>query len=60
MVSRRGSEETARRLAHEDDPRLAEMGRIIGSSLQIDEVYERFAKEVRLLRGPVGSTSALG
>ena len=44
----RDSEETARRLADENAV-LAEIGRIIGSSLNIDDVYERFAEEVRKL-----------
>ena len=44
----RKSEETARRLADENAA-LAEIGRIISSSLDIDDVYERFAEEVRKL-----------
>ena len=40
------SEETAKRLAQENDL-VAEIGRIIGSTLDIDEVYERFAEKVR-------------
>ncbi len=42
------SEKEARRLA--DEARvIAEIGRIISSSLDIEEVYERFAEEVRKL-----------
>ena len=44
----RESEETARRLAQETAV-LAEIGRIVGSSLNVDDVYERFAEEVRKL-----------
>jgi diguanylate cyclase (GGDEF)-like protein/PAS domain S-box-containing protein len=44
----RSSEEEARRLAKENEV-IAEIGRIITSSLNIDEVYERFAEEVRKL-----------
>ncbi len=40
------SEETAKKLAQENDF-VAEIGRIISSSLDIDEVYERFAEKVR-------------
>ncbi len=39
------NEEEAKRLAHENSI-MAEIGRIISSSLNIDEVYERFIKEV--------------
>ncbi len=42
------SEEEAKRLAQENAI-MAEIGRIIGSTLNIDEVYERFAEEVRKL-----------
>ena len=44
--SLRESEEAARRLAQENDL-IAEIGRIIGSTLTIDEVYERFAEKVK-------------
>ncbi|MDP2268213.1 MAG: HD domain-containing protein, partial [Deltaproteobacteria bacterium] len=44
----RESEKAARRLAQENEL-IAEIGRIIGSSLNIDEVYERFAEEVHKL-----------
>ena len=44
----RGSEEAARRLARENAV-MAEITRIISSSLNIDEVYERFAEEIRKL-----------
>ncbi len=40
------SEETAKRLARENDV-MAEIGRVIGSTLDIDEVYERFGEKVR-------------
>ncbi len=46
--ARRASEEEARRLAKENEV-IAEIGRIITLSLDIDEVYERFAAEVRKL-----------
>ncbi len=42
------SEEQARQLAQENAI-MAEIGRIISSTLNIDEVYERFADEVRKL-----------
>jgi signal transduction histidine kinase len=42
----RESEQAARRLAREHAV-IAEVGRIIGSTLNIDEVYERFAEQVR-------------
>ncbi len=42
------SEEAARQLAQENAI-MAEVGRIISSTLIIDEVYERFAEEVRKL-----------
>ncbi len=42
----RESEETARRLSQENAT-VAEIGRIISSTLNIEEVYERFAEEVR-------------
>ena len=40
------SREEARRLGRENEI-LAKMGRVISSSLNVDEVYERFADEVR-------------
>jgi PAS domain S-box-containing protein len=42
------SEEEAKRLAQEDAV-VAEIGRIIGSTLNVDDVYERFAEKVREL-----------
>ncbi|MDI6754689.1 MAG: PAS domain S-box protein [Thermodesulfobacteriota bacterium] len=42
------SEEEARRLAQENAV-MAEIGRIISSTLDIEEVYERFAQEMRNL-----------
>jgi two-component system cell cycle sensor histidine kinase/response regulator CckA len=42
----RESEETARRL-YQENATVAEIGRIISSTLNIEEVYERFAEEVR-------------
>jgi PAS domain S-box-containing protein len=42
------SEETARRLAQENAI-MAEIGRIISSTLNIEEVYERFAEEAHKL-----------
>ena len=42
------SEEEAKWLARENAA-IAEMGRIISSTLKIEEVYERFAEEVRML-----------
>lgn len=44
----RDSEEEARRLAQENAV-MAEIGRIITSSLDIDAVYDRFAEQVRRL-----------
>jgi len=44
----RRSEETARRLVQENAT-MAEIGRIISSTLNIEEVYERFAEEARKL-----------
>ena len=44
----RRSEEAAKRLA-EEKAVMAEIGRIMSSTLKIEEVYERFAKEVRKL-----------
>ena len=44
----RRSEESAKRLAQENLS-VAEIGRIIGSTLRIEEVYERFAEEVQKL-----------
>ena len=43
-----GNEEKARRLAHEYAI-IAEIGRIISSTLDIEEVYGRFAEEVQKL-----------
>jgi len=42
----RQSEETARRLAMENEV-VAEIGRIISSSVNIDEVYDHFAQEAK-------------
>ena len=42
------SEDEARRLAHENAI-IAEIGRIISSTLNIEEVYDRFAEEVHKL-----------
>jgi two-component system cell cycle sensor histidine kinase/response regulator CckA len=42
------AEEAIRRLAHENDI-MADISRIISSTLNIEEVYERFAQEVRKL-----------
>jgi PAS domain S-box-containing protein len=42
------SEEEAKRLSQENAI-MAEIGRIISSTLDINEVYERFAEEVRIL-----------
>ena len=44
----RTSEEAARRLAKGNEV-IAEMGKIISSTLNVEEVYERFAEEVRKL-----------
>jgi PAS domain S-box-containing protein len=44
----RESEEEARRLAQENAV-MAEIGRIISSTLNIEEIYERFIEEVRKL-----------
>ncbi|MFQ6026134.1 MAG: ATP-binding protein, partial [Dehalococcoidia bacterium] len=44
----RVSEETQRQLA-EEKATVAELGRIVSSSLKIDEVYEKFAHEVKKL-----------
>jgi len=44
----RTSEEAARRLVKENEV-IAEMGKIISSTLNVEEVYERFAEEVRKL-----------
>jgi signal transduction histidine kinase/HAMP domain-containing protein/ActR/RegA family two-component response regulator len=46
--SRRKSEEAARRLAQEN-ALVAEVGRIIGSTPNIDEVFDRFSKAVEKL-----------
>jgi len=46
--SLKGNEEKARRLAHEYAI-IAEIGRIISSTLDIEEVYGRFAEEVQKL-----------
>jgi diguanylate cyclase (GGDEF)-like protein/PAS domain S-box-containing protein len=45
---KRGCQDNAERLAREMSV-IAEIGRIIGASLNIDEVYERFAEEARKL-----------
>lgn len=42
------SEEAAQKLAKESET-VAEIGKIIGSTLKIEEVYERFAEEARKL-----------
>ena len=47
-TERKRAEEAAARLAQENAV-MAEIGRIINSTLNIDEVYERFAEEVRKL-----------
>ena len=47
-IERKRAEEAAARLAQENAV-MAEIGRIISSTLNIDEVYERFAEEVRKL-----------
>ena len=47
-IERKQAAEVIRRLA-EENVGLAEIGRIISSSLQIDEVFERFAEQVRKL-----------
>ena len=44
----KAGEESSRRIAHEKAV-MAEIGRIIGSSLDINEVYARFAEHVRSL-----------
>jgi len=44
----RTSEESSKRLAQENLS-IAEIGRIISSTLKIEEVYERFAEEVKKL-----------
>lgn len=48
ITERKKAEEAARRLA-EENALMAEITRIIGSSLNIEEVYGRFAEEVRKL-----------
>ena len=48
VIERKGVEETAIRLAQENAV-MAEIGRIISSTLNIEEVYERFAAEARKL-----------
>ncbi|MCZ6672621.1 MAG: GAF domain-containing protein [Verrucomicrobia bacterium] len=48
VTERKEAEEAVRRDA-EERRALAEIGRVIGSSLDIDEVYERFAEQVRTL-----------
>jgi len=45
VTERKRAEEEARRLAEEKEV-MAEIGRIISSTLNIEEVYEQFAKEV--------------
>ena len=42
------SEVESRQMAHENDV-LAEIGRIVGSTLDIDEAYHRLAAEIRIL-----------
>ena len=44
-IERKKADEVIRRMARENVV-LAEIGRIMGSSLQIDEVYERFSQQV--------------
>ena len=44
-IERKQADEVIRRMAKENVV-LAEIGRIMGSSLQIDEVYERFSQQV--------------
>lgn len=44
-IERKQAEQVIRKLAEETSV-LAEIGRIISSSLQIDEVYERFSQQV--------------
>ncbi len=44
----RRNEEEAKKLA-EENRIMAEIGKLVGSTLQIEEVYERFAQEVRKL-----------
>ncbi len=48
FTERKRAEEAAARLAQENAV-MAEIGRIISSTLNIEEVYERFAEEVRKL-----------
>jgi PAS domain S-box-containing protein len=48
ITSRKQMEEELKRLAQENAT-MAEIGRIIGSTLDTEEVYERFAQEVRKL-----------
>ena len=48
FIERKRAEEAATRLAQENAV-MAEIGRIISSTLNIEEVYERFAEEVRKL-----------
>ena len=48
ILARKRAEEAARRLA-EEKAVMAEIGRIISSTLNIDEVYVRFVEEVRKL-----------
>jgi two-component system, cell cycle sensor histidine kinase and response regulator CckA len=48
ITDRKRAEEAAKTLAREKET-LAEISRIIGSTLEIEEVYEKFAEEVRKL-----------
>jgi GAF domain-containing protein len=48
FTERKHAEEAAARLAQENAV-MAEIGRVISSTLNIEEVYERFAEEVRKL-----------
>ena len=48
ITERKEAEATAKRLAHEDSV-LAEIGRIISSTLNIEEVYKLFSEKVREL-----------
>ena len=48
FAERKKAEEAAARLA-EENAVMAEIGRIVSSTLNIEEVYERFAEEVRKL-----------
>jgi two-component system, cell cycle sensor histidine kinase and response regulator CckA len=48
ITERKKAEETAQRLAREKEI-ISEIGRIIGSTLEMEEVYEKFAEEVKKL-----------